>query len=184
MEKNINHDKNIRADHDNIGIRHGIDLSNLDNDVNPSENFYKYACGGWMKLNPLKPEFARFGTLDQLRNNNRIQVRELISGLDSRNAAPGSVAQKIGDLYSMGLDSLRLNIQGAQPVMGDVVAINQAGRADIIDMLATAPGMSGFFEIRRAHSAWATATIISRTPIAHAMCVRHMPDICAGLPSW
>lgn len=46
----------------------------------------------------------------------------------------------------MGLDSLRLNIQGAQPVMGDVVAINQAGRADIIDMLATAPGMSGFFE--------------------------------------
>lgn len=124
----------------------GVDRANLDESVAPQTDFYDYACGGWMKLNPLKPEFARFGTFDRLRDNNRIQVRELISGLDSRNAAPGSVAQKIGDLYSMGLDSLRLNIQGAQPVMGDVVAINQAGRADIIDMLATAPGMSGFFE--------------------------------------
>lgn len=129
-----------------ITVPRGVDRANLDENVAPQADFYDYACGGWMKLNPLKPEFARFGTFDQLRDNNRTQVRDLIAGLDSKNAAPGSVAQKIGDLYAMGLDSLRLNIQGAQPVMGDVVAINQALRADIIDMLATQPGMSGFFD--------------------------------------
>jgi len=82
MEKNINHDKNIRADHDNIGIRHGIDLSNLDNDVNPSENFYKYACGGWMKKHPLTAEYSRFGTFDLLRENAREQLKDLIINLE------------------------------------------------------------------------------------------------------
>lgn len=98
-----------------------------------------------MKANPLKPEFARYGTFDELRENNRIQLRELIMNLDAKNAPEGSVAQKIGDLYAMGLDSLRLNIEGSQPVIGDVVAINQTPKGDVIDLLATKIGIDGFF---------------------------------------
>ena len=42
-----------------------INLANFDTAVAPGTDFYQYACGGWMKNNPLKPEFARFGTFDQ-----------------------------------------------------------------------------------------------------------------------
>ena len=96
-------------------------------------------------LEPLKPEFARYGTFDELRENNRVQLRELIMNLDTKNAPQGSITQKIGDLYAMGLDSLRLNIEGAQPIIGDVVAINQTPKSDVMDLLATKIGVDGFF---------------------------------------
>ncbi len=123
----------------------GVDRNNLDPSVMPQEDFYEYACGGWMKANPLKPEFSRYGTFDQLRENNRTQVRDLIIGLDTKNAPQGSMAQKIGDLYALGLDSIKLNLDGAQPIMGDVVAINQTPKADLIDLIAVMPGISAFF---------------------------------------
>lgn len=129
----------------NTSQKRGVDRANLDPSVAPQTDFYDYACGGWMKANPLKPEFARYGTFDELRENNRIQLRELIMNLDAKNAPEGSVAQKIGDLYAMGLDSLRLNIEGSQPVIGDVVAINQTPKSDVIDLLATKIGIDGFF---------------------------------------
>lgn len=123
----------------------GVDRNNLDPSVTPQEDFYEYACGGWMKANPLKPEFSRYGTFDQLRENNRTQVRDLITGLDTKNAPQGSMTQKIGDLYALGLDSIKLNLDGAQPIMGDVVAINQTPKADLIDLIAVMPGISAFF---------------------------------------
>lgn len=51
--------------------KHGIDKANLDININPCDNFYMYACGGWMKNNPLGPEYSRFGTFDQLREKAR-----------------------------------------------------------------------------------------------------------------
>ena len=129
----------------NAEQKKGVDRANLDLSVAPQTDFYDYACGGWMKANPLKPEFARYGTFDELRENNRVQLRELIMNLDVKNAEEGSVTQKIGDLYAMGLDSLKLNIDGAQPIIGDVVAINQTPKEDVIDLLATKIGVDAFF---------------------------------------
>lgn len=129
----------------NAEQKRGVDRANLDPSVAPQTDFYDYACGGWMKANPLKPEFARYGTVDELRENNRVQLRELIMNLDTKNAPQGSITQKIGDLYAMGLDSLRLNIEGAQPIIGDVVAINQTPKSDVMDLLATKIGVDGFF---------------------------------------
>ncbi|MDE6190611.1 MAG: M13 family metallopeptidase [Muribaculum sp.] len=129
----------------NAEEKRGVDRANLDMSVAPQTDFYDYACGGWMKANPLKPEFARYGTFDELRENNRRQLRELIQNLDTKNSPEGSIARKIGNLYAMGLDSLRLNIEGSQPVIGDVVAINQTPKSDVIDLLATKIGVDGFF---------------------------------------
>ena len=94
----------------------GIDLSNLDTSVVPGNDFYRFACGGWMDSHPLKPEYARYGTFDELREKSQAQVKDLIDSLSHTQNEPGSVAQKIGDLYSLAMDQERLNKEAATPI--------------------------------------------------------------------
>ncbi|MBQ0044548.1 MAG: M13 family metallopeptidase [Bacteroidales bacterium] len=93
-----------------------INLDNLDTSIAPGENFYDYATLGWRRANPLKPEYSRYGAFDVLADNNEIRLNELFKGLTQVKAAKGSDEQKLADLYTMGLDSLRLNAEGAAPV--------------------------------------------------------------------
>lgn len=123
----------------------GFDTANLDATVSPKDDFYDYACGGWMKANPLKPEFSRYGTFDQLGELNRSQVRDLVMGLDAAKATPGSNEQKVADLYAMGMDSVRLNKEGAETVAADLATIAATPREKLVDLMATMPGVSAFF---------------------------------------
>ncbi len=123
----------------------GIDRANLDTLQVPGDDFYAYACGGWQKANPLPDEFSRYGTFDALAENSRRQVQELVTGLDRNTAEPGSNAQKIADFYAMGMDSVRLNEEGAAPVLEDLRVIRNASRDTIIDLMATMPGLDIFF---------------------------------------
>ncbi len=97
-----------------------IDLANFDLSVAPNADFYQYATGGWQKNNPLKPEFSRYGSFDVLRENNEKRINQLFQEMTKLETAPGSVEQKIADLYKMGLDSVRLNAEGASPLAADL----------------------------------------------------------------
>ena len=97
-----------------------IDLANLDRSVAPNADFYQYATGGWQKNNPLKPEYARYGSFDILNDNNVKRINDLFAEMTGIEAAKGSVEQKISDLYKMGLDSVRLNAEGAAPIKAAV----------------------------------------------------------------
>ena len=101
-----------------------IDLANFDLTTAPSEDFYQYACGGWMEANPLTPEYARYGIFDQLEKENNEKLKALIEELGSTPQKPGSVGEKIQMMYAMGLDSLKRNADGAAPVMEQLAAIN------------------------------------------------------------
>lgn len=111
-----------------------IDPANFDLTVAPNADFYQYATGGWQQRNPLKPEYSRYGSFDVLRDNNEKRINELFSGMTKQQAPAGTVEQKISDLYKMGLDSVRLNAEGAAPVeavVGELLAIGD--RAQITD---------------------------------------------------
>ena len=94
----------------------GIRLANLDQTINPRNDFYQYACGGWMKANPLTDEYSSFGSFDQLAENNRTQIKGLIEELAKQQSQPGSITQKIGDLYNIAMDSAKLNADWVAPI--------------------------------------------------------------------
>ena len=88
----------------------------MDLAVAPGQDFYRYANGGWMAKNPLKPEYARFGSFDVLREKTIENLNELFAGMTKLSPESGTVEQKIVDLYKQGLDSTRLNAEGAAPI--------------------------------------------------------------------
>ena len=113
----------------------GVDRNNLDLSTKPGENFYQYACGGWMKANPLDPQYARFGTFDGLAENNRVQLKDLIMNLGTSNPK-GSLAQKVSDLFLQGMDSTVRNQQGNRPVEMMLAQIYQMPRNSFEAMMA------------------------------------------------
>ena len=101
----------------------GIDLKNLDTTAVAGNDFYKYACGGWMKNNPLTGEYSRFGSFDKLRETNLKQLKDLITGIATKGGAEGTIEQKIADLYNISMDSAKLNKDGYEPIKADLQAI-------------------------------------------------------------
>ena len=115
----------------------GLDISNIDKSVAPGTDFYRYATGGWQDANPIPDEFSRYGSFDKLQENNQKQIKDLISELSQKRLEQGSPGQKIGDLYKMGLDSVKLNADGAAPLKKQLAYINGvSSRSDIIKLVA------------------------------------------------
>ena len=114
-----------------------IDRANFDESVALNDDFYQYATGGWQAANPLKPEFARYGTFDQLRETNEVRVNELFADIAKSKTKPGTVEQKIADLYNMGMDSTRLNREGVTPLKEDIDwFMSVDDRQDLVPALA------------------------------------------------
>lgn len=98
----------------------GIQLANLDTTALPGTDFYQYACGGWMKNNPIPAEYSQYGSFTILAENNRKQIQGLIEELAATQHEAGSVAQKIGDLYKIVMDSVKLNKDGVAPIKAEL----------------------------------------------------------------
>ena len=123
----------------------GIRMENLDTTAVRGADFYQYACGGWMAAHPLTDEYSRFGSFDQLAENNREQLKGLIGEIAAQEHEQGSVAQKIGDLYNLVMDVEKLNAEGMNPIKEDLEKINAiTDKAGIMQAMVDLEGSAYF----------------------------------------
>jgi len=94
----------------------GIDPKNLDKSVKPGDDFYQYAAGGWLATHPIDDEHTSNGAFIDLYEKSQTDIRDLITEYASKPQPKGSLGQKIGTLYNLMMDSVRLNREGCQPL--------------------------------------------------------------------
>lgn len=98
-------------------LKSGIDLTDLNPTIQPGEDFFEYACGGWMKKNPLPAAYSRFGSFDRLAEDNNKRINGILKELLENTYQEGTVEQQLSDLYKLAMDSARRENGGIAPVM-------------------------------------------------------------------
>ena len=98
-------------------LKSGINLADMNTSVKAGEDFYEYACGGWMKANPLPAAYSRFGSFDRLGEDNNKRINGILKELETGTFKQGTIEQKLSDFYKLAMDSTRREQEGLQPVM-------------------------------------------------------------------
>ena len=98
-------------------LKSGINPADMNTSVKAGDDFYEYACGGWMKANPLPAAYSRFGSFDRLGEDNNKRINDILKELQSNTYPQGTVEQKLSDYYKLAMDSARREKEGIQPVM-------------------------------------------------------------------
>jgi putative endopeptidase len=101
----------------------GFDTANLDKACKPCDDFYQFAMGGWMKSNPIPPEYPSWGTFAQLADKNQQNLKLILEAAAVAKAAPGSNEQKIGDFYASCMDTTAIDAAGTGPLDSELARI-------------------------------------------------------------
>ena len=115
----------------------GFNAANLDKTCKPCDDFYQFAMGGWMKNNPIPPEFPTWGSFTMLSDRNQTLMRGILEDAMRANAAAGSNQQKIGDFYASCMDTDAIEAAGIKPISNDFAAIEKLKESSELPPLIT-----------------------------------------------
>lgn len=102
-----------------------LDTANMDRTVKPGDNFYRYANGRWLDKNPIPPSETRWGSFNELQENNYKALHELLEAAAGSNAPANTAEGKIGNFYRSGMDSNRIEKAGLEPLKADFARIDK-----------------------------------------------------------
>ncbi len=126
-----------------------FDTNLIDHSVDPCQNFYQFACGGWMKKNPIPPDQSRWGRFSELQEHNREILHQILEEAAKPNPSRDATTQKIGDYYAACMDVKEIDAKGLKPLEPVLARIrNMKSKSDLPGVVAYlhGRGVSGLFD--------------------------------------
>ena len=122
----------------------GFDITNLDRSISPTKDFYEFAVGGWVKKHPMPDDQTRWGSFDILQEENNMILKKILDEVSAnKNWEIGSARQKIGDFYSVAMDSNRIEKEGYRLIVPEIKKIDALSNMDDFYKLLAEYHLSG-----------------------------------------
>src|SRR5437867_11064518 len=114
-----------------------FDTANMNPSVKPSDDFFMYANGGWIKRTPIPPEYSRWGSFNQLIEKNNDALHDVAERAARETSATDPDAKKVGDYYASGMDEATVEVAHAKPLADEVKRIDGVkDRNDVLKEIA------------------------------------------------
>ncbi|HQY63993.1 MAG: M13 family metallopeptidase [Myxococcales bacterium] len=105
----------------------GVDLAALDRSVAPCDDFFSFACGGWVKAHPIPDEEASWmRSFSVMREENEKLLKEILEGYASGAGKDEPYAKLLGDFYGSCMDEAAIEAAGTKPLDADLKLVEQA----------------------------------------------------------
>ena len=114
----------------------GFDTSNLDKGCKPCDDFFQFAMGGWMKSNPIPPEYSSWGSFTVLADKNQQALRQILETAEKTEATAGSNERKVGDFYASCMDTAAIDAAGTKPIDAALKRVADVPSARELQILA------------------------------------------------
>ena len=128
-----------------------LNPKNMDTSVKPQDDFYLYGNGGWLKHNPVPPEYSRWGSFSELEEKNNEALRKIAEKAANTPADPTTApeVQQVGDYYASGMDEKAIESAGTKPLENELKRIDAINdRSDLLKAIAHLHtiGVDAFFQ--------------------------------------
>jgi len=129
-----------------------LDVTAMDRSIDPCLDFFAYACGGWIKNNPIPPDQSSWDLYSKMEDENKTKLREILEATSSPDASRTAVNQKIGDYYASCTDEQGIEAKGADPLKPELERIakisSKSELADAASAMSTDNVLFRFYSIQ------------------------------------
>ncbi len=101
-----------------------LNKADMNLSVNPGENFFEYANGGWMKANPVPSDKTQYGSFTVLYDNNQKKLKSLVEELQNSKELENDEAKKIASIFKTGMDTAVINAEGFAPIKEELAEVD------------------------------------------------------------
>jgi putative endopeptidase len=126
-----------------------LDVTSIDKSVDPCADFFAYACGAWIRKNPIPADQSSWSVYGKLQDENHAQLRGILENAVAASGERTTYTQKIGDYYAACMDEKAIDALGATPLQKEIEVVAQLrSKSDIADLAGTMVYQGALFQFR------------------------------------